>query len=320
MSEPDGARRGNDAPLLAANDLRVDLGGAAVLDRVSFQSRGRSLAIVGDGHGLVASIAGQARVRSGRLLLRGRDVARRQHFGAGRPGDEHGTNLVGVAPLDPPLPDRISAREYLAWGARLAGVAPSQAKKLAATTLNSLDLERLSSARLDELPVPERRALAIAQAVVTSPAVLVATAPLSGLAGQAATYVERVLGAAMRERAWIVSLSSVHAGSPEHALAAAADDLLVFASGTLVRAGKLRRMEDQSSAFSVMIRGRAAEFRAALEARGVAFSGGPRRFFVDLPAGMTTRDLFALSAEVGAPIVELLPRLMLASPESSLAP
>jgi ABC-2 type transport system ATP-binding protein len=312
MTGPDaiGARQGGDATLLAASDLRVDLGGAAVLDHVSFQSRGRSIAIVGDGHGVVASITGQARVRSGQLLLHGRDVSRRAHLGADR---------IGVAPLDPPLPDRLSARDYLSWGARLAGIAPAQARKLAASVLGSLDLERLSSSRLDGLPVPERRALVIAQAVITSPAVLVAITPLAGLSGQAATYVERVLAAATRDRSWIVSLSSIHAGSPEHALATSADDLLVFASGALVRAGKLRRMEDETSSFSLMLRGHAAEFRAALEARGVGFSGGPRRFFVDLPPGMTTEDLLALSAEVGAPIVELLPRLMLASTDPTLA-
>jgi ABC-2 type transport system ATP-binding protein len=320
MSEPDAAVAPprNDAPLLAATNLRVDLGGAAVLDRVSFQSRGRSIAIVGDGHGLVASIAGQARVRSGNLVLRGHDVARRQHRAAGRTPTDPDGDLVGIAPLDPPLPDRITAREYLAWSARLAGIASSPANKLAASTLASLDLDRLAKSRLDELPLPERRALVIAQAVVTGPAVLVATAPLSGLSGQAATYVERVLATAARDRAWIVSLSSVHAGSPEHTVAAAADDLLVFASGSLVRAGKLRRMEDESSAFSLMIRGRTAGFRAALEARGVGLSGGPRRFFVDLPPEMTTQDLLALSVQVGAPIVELLPRIMASA--SSLAP
>jgi ABC-2 type transport system ATP-binding protein len=300
-----------NVPLLAASDLRVDVGGAVVLDRVSFQSRGRSLAIVGDGRGLLAALSGEATVRSGQLMLRGHDVARREHIRAG---------VVGIAPLDPPLPDRLSARDYLAWSARLAGVAPAEARKLAAAALATLDLESLSRARLDELPLPERRALAIAQAVVANPAVLVAAAPLSGLSGQQATYVERVLTAATRDRSWIVSLSSVHAGSPEHAFAASADDLLVFASGALVRAGKLRRMEEESSAFSLMIRGKTSGFRAALEARGVALSGGPRRFFVDLPPGMTPHDLLSLSVEVGAPIVELLPRLLSASADPGLAP
>ncbi|HEY3593086.1 MAG TPA: hypothetical protein VGL13_04410 [Polyangiaceae bacterium] len=298
-----------NVPLLAASELRVDHRGAAVLDRVSFQSRGRSLAVAGDGHGLFAALAGEARVRAGQLMLRGHDVSRREQLRS---------DIVGLAPLDPPLPDRLSARDYLAWGARLAGVAPSQARKLATAALSTLELDAIAGSRVDGLPVPERRALAIAQAVVTEPAVLVAAAPLAGLTGQAATYVERVFAAATRGRSWIVSLSSVRPGSPEHALAVAADDFVVFASGALVRGGKLGRMEDENSAYSLMIRGKTADFRAALESRGVALSGGPRRFFVDLPTGMTTVDLLALSIEVGAPIVELLPRLSLASPEPSM--
>jgi ABC-2 type transport system ATP-binding protein len=293
-------------PLLEATDLRVDLGGAVALDRVSFRSRGASVAIAGDGQGLLLALSGLARVRSGKLFVMGRDVTLREQFGE---------NLVGLAPLDPPLPDRLTARDYLAFSARLAGVGPSEARRLAVTTLAALDLERLSGSYLGGLPTPERRALVIAQAVVTGPNVLIATGPLSGLSGQAATYVERVLGAAARGRFWIVSLSSVHAGSPEHELGISADELLAFASGALVRAGKLQRIEDESTAYSVMLRGRTAEFRAALAARGVELSGGPRRFFLDLPPGMKTQDLLALSTEVGAPIIELVPRLSLAAPE-----
>jgi ABC-2 type transport system ATP-binding protein len=296
------------APLLEASDLRVDVAGAAALDRVSFVTRGTSAAIAGDGDGLILAIAGRAKVRAGRLLLGGRDVSRREHFSAG---------TVGLAPLDPPLPDRFTAREYLAWSARLAGFGRAEARKLAAATLGALELDRLAGARLKGLPLQERRALVIAQAVVASPAVLVATAPLSGLSGEAATYVERVLTTATRGRSWIVSLSSVHPGSLEHALATSADELLVFASGALVRAGKLHQMEDHSRAYTLMLRGKAAEFRAALKAKGVELAGGPRRFLVDLPADMKTQELLALSTEIGAPIVELLPRIWLAEPSSA---
>jgi ABC-2 type transport system ATP-binding protein len=111
----------------------------------------------------------------------------------------------------------------------------------------------------------------------------------------------------------------LHPASLEHALAATADEVFIFSSGALARAGKLSRLLDQSGAYSLVLRGRAAEFRAALEARGVALSGGPRRFFVELPAGMKTEDLLLLSTEVGAPIVELLPELPFTEPSLELA-
>ena len=40
-------------------------------------------------------------------------------------------------------------------------------------------------------------------------------------------------------------------------------------------------------------------------------TGGPQRFFVELPSGTSAQDLVALSAEVGAPLVELVPRILL---------
>jgi len=66
----------SDTPLLAAVDLRVDIDGVAVLDRVSFRSRGRSLAIAGDAQGVFGALFGEAQVRAGTMYLRGHDVFR----------------------------------------------------------------------------------------------------------------------------------------------------------------------------------------------------------------------------------------------------
>ena len=113
---------------------------------------------------------------------------------------------------------------------------------------------------------------------------------------------------AARNRRWIISVSNLHAGSPEHALAAIADDVLLFASGNLVRRGKLRQLEDGTVGYTLTLRDKIAQFGAALSARGITLSGGPQRFFVELPPSTKTHDLLALSVELGAPIVELVPR------------
>jgi ABC-2 type transport system ATP-binding protein len=292
----------NDAPLLAARDLRIDFEGAIAIEGATFESHGSSLALVGDGYGILAAIAGKADVRSGELCLLGSNVERRAPIAKG---------TVGMAALDPPLPPRWTARDYIVWGARLAGSSRADARESAAAVLRELGLEAIAGTKLGALPLAERRALVLAEAVVTRPALLVASAPLSGLGGPEATYVARVLSAASRHRKWIVSLSNLYAGSAEHVLAASADDLLVFASGKLARQGKLRRIEEGTVGYTLMLRGKVAEFREALLARGVELSGGPQRFFVDLPPGLKTQDLLALSVEIGAPIVELVPRILL---------
>jgi ABC-2 type transport system ATP-binding protein len=292
----------SEAPLLAARDLRVDVDGTVVVEGANLETRGNSVAIVGDGYGLLRAIAGEAAVRSGSLAVNGLDVSRREQL---RP------SALGLAPLDPPLPPRWTAREYLVWGSRLAGMNRASARESAASTLAELGLDKLAGTATSALSPADRRALVLAQAVVARPAVVVAAGPLSGLSGRDAAYVAAVLGVATKGRRFIVSLSNLYAGSEENVLAAQADELLVFASGRLVRQGKLQKIEDGTVGYTLMLRARAAEFRDALRARGVELSGGPQRFFVELPPGMKAQDLVALSAEVGAPLVELVPRILI---------
>jgi ABC-type multidrug transport system ATPase subunit len=289
-------------PLLAARDLRVDIDGAVALENVGFETRGRSVAVVGDARGLFLAIAGAAPIRAGSLAVSGLDVARREQIGP---------SSVGMAPLDPPLAPKWTATEYLVWSARLAGMSRATASESASSTLAELGLERLAKSKVPSVTQAERRAIVLAAAVVARPAVLLAEAPLAGLSGEHAAYVSAVLRSSCEGRKWILSLSNLHAGSDEHVLAAQADDLLVFASGKLVRQGKLAKIEDGTVGYSLMVRSRGAEFREALRARGIEMTGGPQRFFVELPSGTRAQDLVALSAEVGAPLVELVPRILL---------
>jgi len=84
---------------------------------------------------------------------------------------------------------------------------------------------------------------------------------------------------------------------------------LLFASGRLVRQGKLDRLESGAVGYTITVRSKVDELRAALRARGVDLAGGPQRFFLELPRDMKAQDLLAISLEIGAPIVELVPRI-----------
>jgi len=68
-------------------------------------------------------------------------------------------------------------------------------------------------------------------------------------------------------------------------------------------------IESGAVGYTVTVRSRVDELRAALRARGVDLAGGPDRFFVELPREMKAQDLLTLSLDVGAPIVELVPRI-----------
>jgi ABC-2 type transport system ATP-binding protein len=289
-----------DAPLVAAQDLRIDVKGAIAIERVTFTSHGHSVALLGDEHGILAAIGGTADIRAGTLTILGSALGDGAHLRS---------NLVGMAPIDPPLPPRWTAREYLVWGARLAGADRSSAERDASQTLSEFGLESVGGNRLDSLPLAERRVLVLAQAVIARPAVLVAVTPFAGLGGREASYVSVAWATASRGRRWIVSLSNLYLGSAESVLAQSADDLLLFSSGRLVRQGKLDRLEKGAVGYTVTVRSKIEELRAALRERGIDLTGGPRRFFVELPKEMKAQDLLSISADIGAPIVELVPRI-----------
>src|SRR5439155_4334463 len=138
------------------------------VEGVTFETRGASAALVGDGSGLMRALVGNADVRSGVLALLGLDIARKEHLGPG---------TLGVAPLDPSLPPRWTARDYLVWGARLAGASAGSARESANATASDLGLGELMTRETSSLGLAERRAIVLAQAVVARPTVVVAAGP-----------------------------------------------------------------------------------------------------------------------------------------------
>lgn len=285
------------SPLLQAENLRIDLEGVIALERTSFRTEGSSLALAGEVTALMSALAGIAKPMAGSLRLFGRDVGKGEHL-----------EIVGLAPLDPPLPPKWTALDYVAWSARLAGIPKSSSKRLSRDALASLDASSLSEVELGRLGVAERRVVLLAHAIVAAPKVVIASMPLANLEGAAAEYVLRAFERATQERAFIASVSRLDPASPEHAIAARANDLLVFGSGRLLRSGKLDVSSPRASTYELWVRGHAEALKGNLAARGIELHGGPDRFWVRLPEGVDTDTLFAASIETEAPIVQLLPR------------
>jgi ABC-2 type transport system ATP-binding protein len=122
------------APVLSASEARIAVDGVTAIDRLTLETKGDHVVVAGDARALFAAITGvpladpaaddglpgEAYVTAGTLTLAGAAVAQRAHL-----------RVMGAAPLDPPLPPRWTAEEYVAWGARLAGETPPAARELA---------------------------------------------------------------------------------------------------------------------------------------------------------------------------------------------
>lgn len=317
-------------PLLLAEEARVAVDGVVVIDRLSLLTTGDHVLFAGDPSALFAALSGvplssrrgarpaltgkaarsamasfdeldeelpgEAYVVAGALHLAGRNVAEGAHV-----------SLMGAAPLDPPLPPRWSAEEYVAWGARLAGARRGVAVDLAAQALARTGLlparKRLTSA----LSQAERRALVLAQAIVTAPEVLIAEAPLSGLEGAAATFVLDALVQATEGRRAVFSVTRIDPSSPEGRLARASSHVVVLAGGEIALEGTPSELFSGVRVYSLTVPRNAEPLRAELASRGIPFRGGPHRFSVELPASSTTRDIVAAAHAARAAIVEMVP-------------
>jgi ABC-2 type transport system ATP-binding protein len=301
-------------PVLIAEDARIAVDGVAAIERLSLVTAGDRVLLAGDAGALIAAILGvpraavtpsdeedegppgEAFVVAGSLRLAGRDVAEGEHVA-----------VMGAAPLDPPLPPRWTAEEYVTWGARLAGVGRRAARDLAVAALDRVGIGRLRKRRLAGLSLPERRALVLAQAVATGPEVVVAEAPLSGLEGAAASFVLHAIAAATEGRQALITAARLDAGSVEGTLARGASQVVVLAGGEIAAMGPPGELFAAARVVTLAVRTNAEPLRAELAARGIDLRGGPVRFSAALPHGATTREILAAAQAARAAVVEMVP-------------
>jgi len=313
-------------PLLRARDARIAVDDVVAMDRLTFDAPGDRVLLAGEVSELVAvltgvplaararrdvseELPGEARVVGGSLFVAGRSVG--SHLAAS--GDAKGRSIAGAgvvcgtAPLDPPLPADWTAEDYVAWSARLSGASARAARELAGPALARVGLGALRRRPLGALAIPERRALLLAHAIVTSPEVLIAEAPLSGLEGSAFDFVLAAVAAATEGRRAILSGARLDPGAPESVLARGASYVVVLLAGEVALEGKPSELFSAATIFGLTIRSNAEPFRAELASRGIALRGGPRRFSAALPEGATSTDILAAARASGAALVELVP-------------
>ncbi len=304
-------------PLLDARAARIAVDDVVAIDALTAEARGDRVLCAGDTGALFAALTGipfsavrapapgaaaddaapgEARVVAGRLEVAGRDVARSAHRAAS-----------GAAPLDPPLPLAWTADAYVAWSARLSGASPRAAAEMAPPALARVGLAAARKRTLRTLALPERRALVLAQAIVTAPAVLIAEDPLVGLDDGAAGFVLAALAGATEGRGALLTAARLDVEGPRGVLVRGATDVLVLAGGELAFSGTFAEIAAGGRVYTLTVRSNAELLREELAARGIALRGGPARFSAALPEGATTRDLVLAATRCRAAIVELTP-------------
>lgn len=281
------------APLLVAEDMRIDVDGVPVCDGLTFRTTAERVLVLGAPRAVALAISGVLPVTRGRLAIRGvtAEDAARDRASAG-------------AALDPPLPPKWTVAEYVQWSARLSGLDKEAARSNALDAMARMQLGSMARSLLGALPVHGRRAVVTAAALATGAPVLILEDPLTGLPEDVARSFARILLGATEDRSWVVTAARMPLTSP---LALHAEEAIV-ASATRVEAqGPPAELAAAEQRFLARVHGRMDELVARLGERGVEVDVQGAHVMFDLRGVITTAELMAMCAAAEVAIVELVP-------------
>jgi thiamine transport system ATP-binding protein len=162
--------------VIEVDRVSVSFDGVQVLDEVSLTAdRSEVIAMLGrSGSGkstLLRVIAGIVPPDSGRVLIDGADVTR-------VPTHRRG---VGMVFQDNQLFPHRDVATNVAFGLKMAGIAPAEQRARTADWLERVGLPGFERRRVTELSGGEAKRIALARTLVTEPSVVLLDEPLTGL-------------------------------------------------------------------------------------------------------------------------------------------
>ena len=281
-----------EEPLLVVEDLRVDVEDVPACDGLTLRTRGDRVLVLGAPRALQEAICGTRPVVRGALRIRGTAAGL-----AARDG------IVAGAPLDPPLPPKWTAIEYVTWSARLAGHSASDARALAKDAIALVQLGAMATHPIARLVPHARRGVVLAAALATDAGVLVVEDPLAGLPEEIARTWALIMVQALADRAWLILASRVALTSP---LAMEADEALLVTSSRLLAQGPPAEIAAADRRFVARIHGPLEELGARLVERGGRMEVQGAQVLIDLGT-TTTAELLGMCTELEATVVEMVP-------------
>jgi ABC-2 type transport system ATP-binding protein len=285
----------SNEPLLKVEDLRVDVDGVPACDGLTLQTRGDHVLVLGAPRVVFEATCALRPVMRGLLRVRGC-----------APEEAVRGRLVAGAPLDPPLPPKWTALEYITWSARLAGHTSADARRLAADAAFKVQLGALATSTIDRMVPHARRGVVLAAALATGAAAIALEDPLAALPEEIARSWAKVLVEALADRSWIVFAARVSLTSP---LAMRAEEALMVSSSRLDAQGPPAEIAAADRRFVARIHcaGPLDALGARLTERGATMAVQGAQVLLDLGTSMTTADLLGLCAELDATVVEMVP-------------
>ena len=201
-----------EAALLRVEDLQKGFGGVAAVDGVSLEvGRGEVHAVIGpNGAGkttLISLLAGELRPDRGRILLGGRDIARRPAHVRARLGLARSFQITSVMPEMRVLDNVLMAvlardgRSFRFW--RPARRDPALVRP-AAAALERVGLAHAAGERAGAVSHGEHRQLEIAMTLAAEPELLLLDEPMAGMSAEESRRMTGILEGLKGETAMLL--------------------------------------------------------------------------------------------------------------------
>jgi ABC-2 type transport system ATP-binding protein len=244
--------------MIEAQNLTKDYGSVVAVENVSFAvGTGEVVGFLGpNGAGKTTTLrmlAGFLGATSGRVSIAGFDVARESLEARAR---------LGYMPEAAPLYPELRVREYLAFRAALKRVARHERKAAVGRALEQAAVSDVAETPIGQLSKGYRQRVALADALVANPPLLILDEPTAGLDPNQIIEVRRLIRELGKSHTILLSTHIL----PE--VEAVCDRALVIARGRLVAEGTLAELKARRTSRQSVIgaHGEPAQLLAVLRA------------------------------------------------------
>lgn len=282
------------APVLQLDRVGRRAGARVLVRELSLAvTRGHTLGLLGvNGAGKTTTLrmaCGVLAPSHGRVLLDGQDLYEHPHLARRR---------IGYLPETPPLHPELTTREYLAFCARLHGVARGAVGAAVERAIERCALGEVARRLLGALSKGFRQRVGVAQAIVHEPALIVLDEPAAGLDPVQALRLRELVRELGRAHALIVSTHVL----PD--VAACCDSVAILHRGVLRHCGAVAAAADAGFE-AVFARAVEATLWQRLPMVAAATPLDALRWRVHLKAGADSAALVAALVAAGAAPAEL---------------
>ncbi|NOY28405.1 MAG: ABC transporter ATP-binding protein [Oligoflexia bacterium] len=170
---------------------------------------------------------------------------------------------VSILPQDCALPADLPVGALLTWYGRLQGLGPAAARRAVAQVLDDVALSDRADQRIKQLSHGMRRRVAVAQALLGNPELVLLDEPTSGLDPDLVVRMRSVLQRRAGDATLVVS---------SHVLAeleATCDHVIFMEAGRAVAQGPMSEITGRAQQVVISLCQPAAPFAAAVEATGL---------------------------------------------------